>query len=359
LPSLRPGLRQGAALLLALLLAAGCSPVVLPAGPATTSPGLREDAIVAADGAALPLRRFAPEGAPRAVLLALHGFNDHSGNFLTDSIAALNAAGLLVYAYDQRGFGRAPNRGYWAGAETLAADAADAARLLRRRHPGLPLYLLGESMGAAVAIVASGSEMPPPVDGYVLLTPAIWSREAMNGLMRGGLWLVSRTIPAVPFQGGVGGVVASDNPAALRRLGRDPLVIRNTRVDSAVGLVDLMDAAVAALPLCCRNAGGQHVPTLLLLGAQDSVVPNFASRAALTRLPPGAPLRLGVYAGGYHLLLAGRERAMVVDDLLAFLAAPQAPLPSRADENVVPWLASQPLPVPARPPAPETVRPAS
>jgi alpha-beta hydrolase superfamily lysophospholipase len=346
-------------LLLGLLVAAGCSPVVLPAGPATTAPGLREDAIVTADGAALPLRRFAPERPPRAVLLALHGFNDHSGNFLTDSIEALNAAGLLVYAYDQRGFGRAPNRGYWAGAETLAADAADAARLLRRRHPGLPLYLLGESMGASVAILAGAAALPPPVDGYVLLTPAIWSREAMNPFMRGGLWVVSRTIPAVPFQGGVGGVVASDNPAALRRLGRDPLVIRNTRVDSAVGLVDLMDAAVAALPMCCRTASGQRVPVLMLVGAQDSVVPGYASRAALGRLPPEARPRLGVYAGGYHLLLAGRERATVVDDILAFLAAPDGPLPSRADENAAPWMAAQPLPVPARPPATEALSPAS
>lgn len=333
------------AALLALMLLAGaaCTPVVLPAGPPLATPGLREDAILAADGAVLPMRRFAPEGAPRAVLLALHGFNDHSGNFLTDSIEALNQAGLLVYAYDQRGFGRAPNRGYWAGGQTLAADATAAAQLLRRRHPDLPLFLLGESMGAAVAILASASETPPPVDGYVLLTPALWSRLDMNALMRGGLWVVSRTIPAVPFQGGVGGVVASDNPAALRRLGRDPLVIRNTRVDSAVGLVDLMDEAVTALPLCCRTASGARVPALMLLGAQDTVVPSHASRAALRRLPGEAMPRLGVYADGYHLLLAGRNRAAVVRDLLGFLAAPDAPLPSGADRNAAPWLAGERL----------------
>ncbi|HEV7265900.1 MAG TPA: alpha/beta fold hydrolase [Falsiroseomonas sp.] len=332
-------------LLLAAMLAVGtaCTPVVLPAGPPMATPGLRDGAILAADGAILPLRRFPPAGTPRAVLLALHGFNDHSGNFLTDSIEALNEAGLLVYAYDQRGFGRAPNRGYWPGAATLASDAADATRLLRRRHPGLPFYLLGESMGASVAILASAGAEPPPVDGYVLLTPAIWSRDAMNALMRGGLWLVARTIPVVPFQGGVGGVVASDNPAALRRLGRDPLVIRHTRVDAAVGLVDLMDAAVAALPLCCRNATGQPVPTLMLLGARDTVVPSYASRAALRRLPAEARLRLGVYAEGFHLLLAGRNRAEVVRDVLGFLAEPAEPLPSGADADAPAWLAGRPL----------------
>jgi acylglycerol lipase len=334
-------MRRSIAVLL-LLLSAACAPVVMPAGPFVRDPMLSEDAVVAGDGATLPLRRFAPEGPPRAVLLALHGFNDHSGNFLTDSLEALKQGGLLVYAYDQRGFGRAPNRGYWAGAQTLAADAAAAARLLRTRHPDLPLYLLGESMGASVAILASAGDEPPPVDAYVLLTPALYGRGAMNAVMRGGLWFVARTIPVVPFQGGVGGIVASDNPAALRRLGRDPLVIRHTRVDSAVGLVDLMDAAVAAMPACCRGAQGQPVPTLVLVGARDRVVPQHASRAALDRLLPGR-VRLGVYPSGYHLLLADRNREAVTQDVLSFLTDPAAPLPSDAGGHVEDWLAGRAL----------------
>ncbi|OYW09059.1 MAG: hypothetical protein B7Z53_03680 [Rhodospirillales bacterium 12-71-4] len=88
---------------LALLLAGGCTPVVLPMGPAIAPPALMQDAVVAADGARLPLHAWAPPGPPRAVLLALHGFNDHAGNFLADSIGALTEGGLLVYAYDQRG----------------------------------------------------------------------------------------------------------------------------------------------------------------------------------------------------------------------------------------------------------------
>jgi acylglycerol lipase len=333
-----PGILRAALAGAALLVSAACTPVVLPAGPPNGQPDLREDAILTTDGATLPLRRFPPERPPRAVLLALHGFNDHSGNFLTDSLPALHEGGLLVYAYDQRGFGRAPNRGYWAGAETLASDASDAARLIRRRHPDLPLYLLGESMGAAVAIVASAGATPPPVDGYVLLTPALWSREFMNGFMRGGLWVAAHTMPLMGFSGGVGGIVASDNPDALRRLGRDPLVIRTTRVDSAVGLVDLMDAAVTALPACCRGADGRRVPALMLVGGQDMIVPNRASRAALGRIAPGAPVRLGVYREGFHLLLVDRNRDAVVRDILSFIAAPAAPLPSGADTDAAAWL---------------------
>jgi alpha-beta hydrolase superfamily lysophospholipase len=327
------------ALLLLLLATAACTPVVIPAGPPLGAPSLTEDAVIAADGARLPMRRFAPEGRPKAVVLALHGFNDHSGNFLADSLAALHEGGLLIYAYDQRGFGRAPNRGYWAGGATLAADAAAAARLLRARHPDLPLYMMGESMGAAVAILAATAEIPPPVDAYVLLAPALWQRALMNPVMRGTLWLAARTIPIVGFQGGVGGVVASDNEAALRRLGRDPLTIRTTRVDSAIGLIDLMEEAVGALPRCCRSQDGGQVPVLLLYGAQDQIVPGRMTRAALSSLPPGAQLRIGVYEEGYHLLLSDRNREAVVRDILAFLAAPNGPLPSGAEEYAPRWLA--------------------
>ena len=84
------------------------------------------------------------------MLLALHGFNDTARNYMAESAALFTDQGLAVYGYDQRGFGSAPHPGIWPGAESLAADATAAAALLRARHPGLPLWMMGESMGAAV-----------------------------------------------------------------------------------------------------------------------------------------------------------------------------------------------------------------
>ncbi|MCQ4159410.1 lysophospholipase [Roseomonas sp. GC11] len=318
------------------LLPASCAPRVEPAGPAIATPAWRpeQDSFLAADGARLRLhRRDPPPGvAPRAVLLALHGFNDHAGNFLVDGFGDLAAAGVQVYAYDQRGFGASPHRGVWAGAESMVADAAEALRLLRTRHPDLPLFLMGESMGAAVAVLAA-AEQPLPVQGLILMAPAFWSREAVGPVAVGLFWLVAHSVPALAFPPGAGNISASDNIAALRRFSRDPLTIKDTRFDAAWGLFGLMDRATLALPGCCG------LPTLVLQGAKDRVVPPDITRRALARM--GEDVALARYPEGWHLLLRDKVSATVIPDLLAWMAQPGAALPSGADRVGEAWLGEE------------------
>lgn len=314
---------------------AGCAPRVVPAGPPVAAPALESEAVLAADGARLRLRRLEPpaEAPPRAILLALHGFNDHSGNFLMDGFGRLAAAGLLTYAYDQRGFGASPGRTLWPGAETMAEDAALALRLLRARHPGLPLYLLGESMGAAVAVLAvTGPAAASPPDGLLLMAPAFWSRQAIGPVAVGAFWLLAHSLPALAFPPGAGSISASNNTEALRRFGRDPLTIKDTRIDAAWGLLGLMDAASTRLAGCCAP------PTLVLQGARDRVVPPSVTRGVLRGMRPET--RLARYAEGWHLLLRDEVRDTVAADILAWMENPAAPLPSGADAAGAAWLAA-------------------
>jgi len=169
------------------------SPQLAAAGAGLTlpAPQLRDDRLIAADGTALPLRRWLPPGEPTAVVLALHGFNDYSNAF---ALPARRWAerGIATYAYDQRGFGSTPGRGRWFGTRPLVGDAATAIGLLHRRYPGIPVYLLGESMGGAIAILAASGRagLPTPsVDGVILVAPAVWGRQTMNPVERVGLFL--------------------------------------------------------------------------------------------------------------------------------------------------------------------------
>ncbi|MFC7688918.1 alpha/beta fold hydrolase [Paeniroseomonas aquatica] len=280
----RPLSRRGCAA--ALLALAGCTPVVMPAGPALAPTAIATDAFVMPDGARLPYRSWLPPERPRAIILAIHGFGDYSRNSLDIPAPLFLAQGIGVYAYDQRGFGAAPNRGYWPGAETLAADATAAARSLRGRHPGIPLILLGESMGAAVALVASAAAEPPPVDGYVLMAPGIRGRATMSDFSKRVLEFAARAIPAVGFSGSAPGFTPTDNDAAMRRWAEDPLTTKSFRVDAVYGLINLMDAALAA---AAGFRGGCSSSTAATTGSSRRRPYAACSRSCRRRGPGTSP----------------------------------------------------------------------
>ena len=163
-----------AAIAFALAACASSEPLPMKA-VGTTTPHLTDDAYIAVDGASLPLRHWLPDGEPKAIVLAVHGINDYSNAFDIPA-TQWEKDGIATYAYDQRGFGAAPDRGRWVGTYQLDSDVATVSRLLRAKYPHVPLYLLGESMGGAVVITAAtgwaGAERPD-VDGIVLVAPAV------------------------------------------------------------------------------------------------------------------------------------------------------------------------------------------
>lgn len=319
-------IRLAGAILALAIVSAGCTPTVRPAGPPMTEPVISAGEFTASDGAILPARSWIPENdAPRAIVLALHGFNDYS-NFFTEPGAFLATEGIAAYAYDQRGFGEAPNRGYWAGVGTLSDDLISAVAALRARHPGTPIYLLGESMGGAVILVTMAREDRPAVDGVILAAPAVWGRETMPWYQTAALSVTAYTVPWLKLSGRGLGVRPSDNIEMLRALSRDPLVIKRTRVDAVHGLVDLMDAALMSVPELRGH-------TLILYGERDELVPRNAFDALIARLPEGAepPPTIAIYEQSYHMVLRDLHAETVWTDIAAWLAEPGAALPSRTD----------------------------
>jgi len=307
------------------LIAAACAPRIEAAGPPIAEPALAANTFVAADGTALPLRTWQPDGEPSAVVLALHGFNDYSNAF-ADVGAFLASRGVALYAYDQRGFGATATRGLWPGIPTLTSDLKAGAALLRRNHPGIPLYVLGESMGGAVAMVAMTGREPPEVDGVILAAPAVWGRDTMPWYQRAALAVASYTVPWLKVSGRGLGLKPSDNIEMLRALSRDPLVIKETRVDAIHGLADLMDAALAAAP---RLSGR----LLVLYGEKDEIIPREPSFRMLRSLPEAERWRqrAALYENGFHMLTRDLQAPTVWADVAAWVEDPPRPLPSGAD----------------------------
>jgi acylglycerol lipase len=322
--------------LLLALIVAGCSGVpsynvVLPPLPATALQA--DDVFIMDDGARLPVRTWLPAGTPvtmpRAVVLALHGFNDSRDAWELPG-PEFAAADIALFAPDQRGFGAAPGRGFWPGASVLESDAAAMLRILHARYPAVPLFAMGESMGGAVLMALATSGRAPPVAGWILLAPAVWGRAQMGVALSSGLWLVSSVAPGLSVTGAEVPirVTPSDNREALLRLARDPLTIRRTRFDALRGLTDLMDVAQQAAPRL-------PVRTLALYGEHDTLVPAEATGRAWEAMAPG--VRRGLYRSGYHLLMRDRARSAVIGDVIAWIEDPEAWLPSGADLAAGSW----------------------
>lgn len=309
--------------ILRTLFVLGCGLVHPVSAPAAQASAMRlaPAHFVASDGAVLPVRRWLPppDQPIRAVLIALHGFNDYSRAFEMPG-TYFRARRIACYAYDQRGFGLAPQPGLWAGLRSYTGDLKQFTTSVRQQHPGVPVYILGESMGAAVAIVAVTDDDPPEADALILSAPAVWARSTMPWYQRALLETTAYTMPGLTLTGEGLDVIASDNIEMLRGLGRDPWVIKATRVDAIYGLVDLMDTAMDRIPRL-------NLPTLVLVGDRDQIIPKepFALMVRNLRQPP---VRVARYPHGYHLLLRDLQAEHPWRDIVAWVQDRSRALPS-------------------------------
>ena len=195
----------------------------------------------------------------------------------------------------------------------MRADLADFVEAVRAKHPGVPVYALGESMGGAVLLSALASARPPRIDGAILAAPAVWSREDMPVSYNVALWLGAHTIPWKRLSGEGLKIWPSDNVPMLRKLSHDPLYQHEARIDQVYGLVDLMDEARAAPYRLPANP-----PILFLYGARDQVIPREPTEEVVTELSGRATAIR--YPRGYHMLLRDLEGEKVWNDILAWIA---------------------------------------
>lgn len=289
--------------IVALLLLVGCAPQNLTVGTPVRQATLAADNFIMEDAARLPLRVWAA-AEPKAIILGVHGFNDYSRAFEMPG-PWFAERGVTFYAYDQRGFGKAPGHGRWAGRDVLIRDLRTAIRLLKEHHPETPLFVLGASMGGAVTLAAL-SEGDVKVDGVILAAPAVWGWSTMNPLYRSTLWLAAHTAPDYTLTGEGLERWPSDNIEMLRAFSRDPLVIKETRIEAIYGLVNLMEAAYLSIEQI-------NTPTLLLYGDKDEIVPRGPVSDIRGRFR--GILVTKDYPDGWHMLLRDLQREVVWQDI--------------------------------------------
>ncbi len=313
--------------LLSNLLA--CNPLTYTSKPDITEAYLTDDLFITSDGTELPLKKWPPsQQTIKNVLIALHGFNDYS-NFFQQPGNYFSQQNIISYAYDQRGFGNTLGFGSWASIETYTSDLASFIQLVRNKHPDIPLFLLGESMGAAVIISTLSQYDQLPIAGVILVAPAVWGRKTMPWYQNMLLWTLSRTTPGLALTTKHLHIKPSDNIEMLKALHQDPLVIKATRIGTLYGLTNLMDHALSTANLISTK-------TLLLYGEKDEIIPKKPMYLFLHNLTKDVAENhhmIAFYKNGYHLLLRDLEATVLWNDIDVWINANTTALPSGADKR--------------------------
>jgi alpha-beta hydrolase superfamily lysophospholipase len=262
-------------------------------------------------GLSLFRRTWRPDGGVRAVLINVHGLGDHSG--LYPALAEhCTARGIALYAPDLRGNGRSPGRrGYVERWEEYREDLQRFVAVVRQEEPGLPLFLLGNSLGGLI-VLDSVLHRPEGIRGVIAASPAVGRVGVPAPLMALGR-VLSRVWPHFSLRTGMD----------LSGIARDPLVTNTLLADPLfhrMGTARLSTELTAAIARVQAAAPRFPLPLLVLHGSADRMVPPEGSRAFVARV--GHPdCELHEYPGAYHALFADLDRERVLTDLEQWISA--------------------------------------
>jgi acylglycerol lipase len=249
----------------------------------------------------------------RGVVVISHGAGEHSGRYERPGLQ-LAELGYPVYALDHRGHGR--SEGPRALVDRLDNAAADLDVLVdraRREHPDTPLFLLGHSLGATIALrYALGHQ--DKLDGLIL-SGALAVIDPPPAPVRLAARALSAIAPWMPALS-VDPATVSRDPAEVEAYRTDPLVHHGKL---PVRTVAEIAAATEAFP---EQVGSLTLPLLLVHGSEDRLVSVQGSRMVYERAS-SEDKTLEIYDGLFHEVLneLPEDRARVLADIVAWLQA--------------------------------------
>jgi alpha-beta hydrolase superfamily lysophospholipase len=268
-----------------------------------------EGALEGVGGLRLYRQAWLPDGDPRSVVVLVHGVSEHSGRY-HHVAARLVADGHAVHALDHRGHGRSEGpRAVIDRMEYAIADVHALVEAAASPHPGVPVVMLGHSMGGLVAVCFALSHRGR-LTGLMLSGP-LAALEAASPTTRVAARVLSILTPRLGVVG-IDSVLISRDPEVVRAYNSDPLVFHG-RLPART--VFELERAVRSLP---QNVHAIMVPTLTMYGTADRLCPPAGSLMLHDRI--GAQDRtLKVYDGLYHEIFNEPEQDRVLEDLCEWL----------------------------------------
>lgn len=272
------------------------------------------DTFETADGHHLFARHWAPDTPPRAELVIVHGYAEHSGRY--EHVAEfMTGRGYAVHALDLRGHGQSDgDRALVRSFAPLLDDVDLFLSRVRERAEGRPIFLLGHSMGGTTVTLDAATRRPD-VRGLVISaavletgTGGIW-RSLMARLMIA----IGRVVPKLGLRALASDTVSRD-PKVVALYDSDPL---NYRGKIPAGTVGAMMRAVRAID---SRMPAIALPILILHGTADALTDPEGSRRLYEHVG-SKDKTLKLYDGLFHEILNEPEQRDVMEDVVTWMDA--------------------------------------
>jgi acylglycerol lipase len=268
-----------------------------------------EGHITGAAGGQIYWQSWVPE-APKAVVVVAHGYAEHSGRY-AHVAKRLARSGYAVYALDHVGHGRSQGtKGNFGRMAHVLSDLDTVVRRAASEHPGLPVFLLGHSVGGLIALDYASSKGQEHLRGLVLsgtaVDPSVGSR--VERALAKALSRVAPNLPVTPMDSST----VSRNPEVVAAYDADPLNYHGRiRVRTGAEVIGAVERTNRLLPTLT-------LPILVMHGGSDRLVSPAGSQVVAERA--GSPdLTHRVYEGLHHEIFNEPEQDAVLDDVVAWL----------------------------------------
>lgn len=252
---------------------------------------------------------------PKKVIVVQHGFGEHSGRY-RNLIGALEGEKAAVYALDARGHGKTPGkRGHISDFNLYASDLAVLIQKAREENKGVPMILLGHSMGALIATLAVlKSEIETELNGLILSSGAFKpALDAVQAIKKAVGTLLARVAPALTVPAGLNVNLISRDANVVQAYMNDPLV--HGKISMKMG-ADLFATGEALLEQASRIT----LPVLVLHGDADGIAQAQGSKEFFEALS-SKDKTLKIYPGFYHETMNEpyADRKQVLTDIVQWI----------------------------------------
>ncbi|GAF75331.1 unnamed protein product [marine sediment metagenome] len=249
---------------------------------------------------------------PKAVVQVVHGFAEHSGRYM-NVVNQITPLKYAIYADDHRGHGKSDGkRNYVDNLDQYIEDEKVLFDLIKSKHPELPIFMLGHSMGSMIALLFT-NKYEPVLKGLILSGTGTGAGEGTSKTLKLIVRGLAKLAPKKYINPGLKAEKLSHDSEVVQAYENDPLV-NSDKITIRLGF-ELMKFFAKFDPI----THSLKLPLLIQCGGEDSLVKG--SEDALRNAFNMEDKTILIYDGLYHEVYNEiiEEREKVLNDLSNWL----------------------------------------